>query len=116
MKFPAIVLLVLLALPGCDGPKQRAGELKDKVAAQDKGESYAGEGPNERMGKAGDRADEAEQQAKDATADALRKQGEAARRQADVPAGRLDEQARAIREDADKRGNVMDTEANARQK
>src|SRR3546814_17011761 len=62
-------------------------------------------GPNERIGEVRDRAAAAEQNVRDAAADALKAQGRNLERQADINATRLDEQARSIRDAADKRAD-----------
>ncbi len=107
----SIAPLALILVAGCSGPHQKAGQQQDKAAAVAQGQPYSGDGPNERIGKAVDRADRAAQQARKTAADALTTQGEAVRRQADVSADRLEERALAIRAEADQRGNVFDNQA-----
>ena len=107
MKYCAIMLLAIVVLAGCDGPHQKAGEAQDKAAAAAAGQPYGGDGANERIGKAVDRADRAAQQARDSAADSLRKQGDAIRLRADVGADRLEEQAGAIRAEADQRAKAV---------
>src|SRR3546814_3699830 len=67
-------------------------------------------GPNERIGEVRDRAAAAEQNVRDAAADALKAQGRNLERQADINATRLDEQARSIRDAADKRADALDAQ------
>src|SRR3546814_1574654 len=68
-------------------------------------------GPNERIGEVRDRAAAAEQNVRDAAADALKAQGRNLERQADINATRLDEQARSIRDAADKRADALDAQS-----
>ena len=116
MKILSIAPLALILVAGCSGPHQKTGQEQDKDAAAAQGQPYSGDGPNERIGKAVDRADRATQQARKTAADALTTQGEAIRRQADVSADRLEERALAIRNEADQRGDVFDTRARAQTK
>jgi hypothetical protein len=116
MRIFSIPLVVVLVLTGCNGPHQTAGQEQDKAAATAEGQPYSGDGPNERIGKAVDRADQAARHAREATADALTKQGNAIRQQADVAADRLEEQARVVRDDADRRADAYDTQARAQRK
>src|SRR3546814_13642281 len=64
-------------------------------------------GPNERIGEVRDRAAAAEQNVRDAAADALQAQRRNLERQADINATRLDEQARSLRDAADKRAAAL---------
>ena len=113
MKTYSIALLAIMAMAGCKGPGQTAGEAQDKAAAVANGQQYSGEGPNERIGKAVDRAAEAAKDARDASAVALKKQADAIRREADVGADRLKEQAKAVTSEADRRADVLDKQAKA---
>ena len=113
MKISSIALLAIVIVAGCKGPGQTAGEAQVKAAATANNQEYSGEGPNERIGKAVDRANDAAQDARDASAAALKKQGEAIRREADVRADRLKEQARAVTEEASRRAEILDKQARA---
>lgn len=114
MKSPYIALLGVLALAACDGPKQKAGGAQDRAAAAASGQPYTGEGPNERIGKAADRADRADRRARDASAEALKEQGNNIRRQADLSADRLEEQAKAIRQEASRQADALDSRTASR--
>jgi hypothetical protein len=116
MRILSIAPLVLILVAGCSGPHQTAGQEQDKAAAAAQGQPYSGDGPNERIGKAVDRADRATEQARKTAADALTTQGEAVRRQADVSADRLEERALAIRDEANGRANVFDAQARTQAK
>lgn len=116
MKSLPITLIAAILVAGCRGPHQTAGQEQDKAAAAAQGQPYSGDGPNERIGKAVDRADQAAAQARKTAADALTQQGNAVRRAADVSADRLEERAKAIRDAADKRADAFDAQAKAQLK
>jgi hypothetical protein len=107
----ALALFSIVALTACNGPNQEAGREQDKASATARGEPYSGSGPNERIGEVRDRAAAAEQNVRDAAADALKAQGRNLERQADINATRLDEQARSIRDAADKRADALDAQS-----
>ena len=115
MKIYPIALLAIAIVAGCKGPGQTAGEDQDKAAAAANGQQYSGEGPNERIGKVVDRANEAAKDARDASAVALKKQADAIRREADVSADRLKEQATAVTNQADQRAALLEKQAKAAQ-
>lgn len=107
MRFSLIASAVLWLLAACHGPAQKAGEQQDQVNANLAGQNYTGEGPNERIGESVDHADRAAREARQASEEATKKQGEAIRRQADVGATRLDEEAKAVRADAAQRAKAL---------
>src|ERR1041385_6904034 len=111
MKSYQAALFAIALVAGCKGPGQTAGEAQDRAAATANGQQYSGEGPNERIGKAVDRANEAAQEARDASAVALKKQANAIRREGAVGAQRLKEQAKAITDEAEQRAEKLDKEA-----
>ena len=111
MKSGVSILIAILALSGCKGPAQKAGEQRDKEAAATAGVAYNGSGPNEAVGRQKDRAVEAVDDAKHATAKALREQADQIRALAEVDAKRLDEQAKSIRSEADGRADKLDEQA-----
>jgi len=106
-----LLLAGYAALGACNGPHEQAGRDQDKSAAQSRGEPYRGSGPNQRLGQAQDRADDADRQLRDANGEVLKAQGREIRRNADVDATRLDEQSRAIRDAANVRARAVETEA-----
>jgi hypothetical protein len=107
-----ILFIAGLVLTGCDGPNAKGGEKQDKADAAANGSAYSGPGPNERIGRAVDRADRAAQNARDASATAVRKQGDSIQQQANIGATRLDEQAKAMRSAADQRAAALEANAN----
>ena len=112
-RLSALTLLGLIALTSCSGPNEKAGREQDKAAATAQGQAYTGDGPNQRIGEARDRATAAEQNVKDAEADAFKAEGRNLQRQAEVGAARLDEKSRAIRESADKQAEELNKKAKA---
>jgi hypothetical protein len=112
MRARQLVLLApWLLLAACQGPNAKAGEEKDKATAEAAGQTYKGDGPNERIGQAQDRAADAADDARNARADALHKQAEEIKAQADVEAGRLDQQAKALRERAKQQAEPLEAQA-----
>ncbi|WP_267382764.1 MULTISPECIES: hypothetical protein [unclassified Sphingomonas] len=111
MRIMMMALAGTLALAGCDGPKQKAGEAQDQAAANAAGVTYNGNGPNERLGKAQDKADRAAAKARDAQADALKQQGREIKSDADAKADKLEEQAKAIRDTAKDQARTLDKQA-----
>jgi len=109
-------MALLMILGACQGPQARAGAEKDKAAAEAAGQTYSGDGPNERVGAARDRAIDAAREAREAEAARLKRQGVSIRRQADVEAEQLEQKAKAIRKDADERGDALDAQAEAQRK
>lgn len=95
-----LLLLTSVVLTACKGPNAQAGRDQDKAAAQSCGEIFRGGGPNQRLGKAQDRADDADRQLSEANGDAIKARARELLRSADVKATRLDEQAKAIRASA----------------
>ena len=111
-----VLLSCCAALAACNGPHEQAGRDQDKSAAQSRGEPYRGSGPNQRLGQAQDRADDADRRLRDANGEVLKAQGREIRRHAEVDATRLDEQSRAIRDAANVRARAVETEAGAGRK
>src|SRR3546814_1697779 len=72
----ALALFSIVALTACNGPNQEADREQDKASATARGEPYSGSGPNERIGEVRDRAAAAEQNVRDAAADALKRSEE----------------------------------------
>jgi hypothetical protein len=109
------LLLSLLApavlLTGCDGAKEKAGREKDKAAAAASGVAYKGDGPNEQLGEAQDRADDAAKDARHAEASSLQQQARTVKAEADVDADRLEQQAKAIRMQAKERAAPLEQQA-----
>ncbi|MGR4893127.1 hypothetical protein ACIPPQ_19005 [Sphingopyxis sp. LARHCG72] len=116
MKTISINVMALLLLSACQGPQAKAGAEKDKAAAEAAGRVYEGNGPNEAIGAARDRAEDAAREAREAEAAGLKRQGDAIRRQADVEAEKLEQQAEAIRKEADAQADAFDAQAAAKRK
>lgn len=95
-------------LGGCQGPAETAGAKKDKAAAEAAGQTYDGDGPNERIGAARDRAAEAAEDARKAEAEAVEKQGDSIRTEADIEAERLEQEAEAVRKAANARAEAIE--------
>ena len=111
MRIMTIVLVGTLALTACSGPKQKAGEVQDQAAANVAGDTYNGNGPNERLGKAQDKADHAAAKARVAQADALKQQGREIKLEADAKADKLEEQVKSIRTTAKDQAHTLDKQA-----
>ena len=111
MRMVMVTLIGTLALSACDGPKEKAGEARDKANAAVAGVAYNGSGPNERLGEAQDTADHAAAKARDAQVDALKKQGREVRSDAEAQADKLEEQANAIRSGAKEQAKALDAQA-----
>ncbi len=95
---PAVMALLLAtSLAACDGPNEKAGREADRAAAQAQGIAISGEGANELIGEARDRAEQAERKAREARANALEGRADQLRSEADAEAEKLDQQARSIR-------------------
>jgi predicted small secreted protein len=109
----ALALLAAASLAACDGPAEKAGKDRDKVAAAANGLPYEGDGPNEKLGAAQDRATTAATRARDAEAAELKQQADNIRKEADDRADKLDAQAKATRDDADTRADAIDARAKA---
>lgn len=88
---------LLASLAGCDGPNEKAGREADRAAAAARGVSMSGEGANELIGEAQDRAESAALKAREGRADALEDKADQLRSEADAEAEKLDQEARAIR-------------------
>lgn len=113
MKRTLLSATAVLSLAACDGPAEKAGKESDQAAAAAAGQPYKGEGSNEKLGEAQDRANKAANDARDAQADELKQQGKAIREEADGRADKLEVQAKRIRDEADKRADVYDDRAKA---
>lgn len=112
----SLMVLCCTGLAACRGPNEQAGREQDKSAAELRGETYSGSGPNQRIGEASDRAVAADQKLRTAQGKVLEAQGLKIQRGADVDAARLDEQSRAIRNAAQANASVLESEASAVQK
>jgi hypothetical protein len=108
MKVFLPLLVAALTLGACDGPAETAGAEKDKAAADAAGTAYNGDGPNERIGEAQDRAAKAAENAREAEQEALEKEQDSIRSAADIEAERLEQQAKALREAADARADAIE--------
>jgi hypothetical protein len=93
-----LLFVLAIAASGCDGPNERSGREADRAAAAAQGVNMSGEGSNELIGEAQDRAERAARKAVEARADALEDRADQLRREADAEAEKLDQQARAARE------------------
>lgn len=99
MRTVAIALLLsTVALAGCDGPRENAGEVADNASGAVGSEDTLRQGPAERLGEKQDRAAEAAKEAREAQADALDDAAEAKRDQADEAGERLEQEAAKLRE------------------
>ena len=108
MKIYILAIAPALLLGACQGPEAQAGAEKDKAAAVAAGQSYDGDGPNERIGDARDRAADAAEDAHEAEADAIEKERDSIRSAADIEAERLEQQAKAVRKAADERADAVE--------
>ncbi len=111
MRMTTLGLVATVALVSCSGPKQKAGEQRDKAEAAASGVPYVGQGPSERAGKAQDKIDAAQADAADAQADALIAQGKQIRATADAQADRLEQRAKDIRASARKQAEQLKDQA-----
>lgn len=107
MKSIHLLIAPALLLGACQGPAETAGAKKDKAAAEAAGQTYDGDGPNERIGAARDRAADAAEDARKAEAAAIEKQGDSIRTEADIEAERLEQEAEAVRKAADARADAI---------
>lgn len=57
----SLMVLCCAGLAACRGPNEQAGREQDKSAAELRGETYSGSGPDQRIGEASDRAVAADQ-------------------------------------------------------
>jgi hypothetical protein len=108
MKIFILAITPALLLGACQGPKAQAGAEKDKAAAVAAGQSYDGDGPNERIGAARDRAADAAEDAREAEAEAIEKERDSIRSAADIEAERLEQEAKAVRKAADERADAVE--------
>jgi hypothetical protein len=87
----------LMAVAGCDGAREDAGEQADNAVNLVEGEDAIESGPHETLGEKQDEAAESANEARDARADTLEAQAEEARSTADAEADRLEEAAQKAR-------------------
>jgi hypothetical protein len=92
-----LAMSAALALAGCDGPRENAGEQADFAAGAVNSEDTLRSGPAEQLGEIEDRADQARERATDAQADALEAAADEKREAADQAADALENQANAVR-------------------
>jgi hypothetical protein len=92
-----IALTALIALAGCDGPRENAGENADFAAGEVGSNDTLRQGPAEKLGEAQDTAEERAAQAKEAEAKALEAQADEQRAAADQQADALEDQAERVR-------------------
>jgi hypothetical protein len=107
MKNFTLTLACALSLGACQGPEAQAGADKDKIAAEAAGETYEGDGPNESIGAARDRAADAAEEAREAEAEAIEKARDSIHSTADVEAERLEQQAKEVRKAAEERADAV---------
>lgn len=103
-------MLGALALAGCDGPNEEAGERGDAATNQASG---IGDGPGERIGEIEDRTQRDQARATEGRADVLEDQADSARATADEAADRLEEQAERLRTGAEGEADALDQQADA---
>ena len=92
-----IALTALIALAGCDGPRENAGENADFAAGEVGSNDTLRQGPAEKLGEAQDTAQERAEEAKEAEAKSLEAQAEEARKSADQQADALEDEADRVR-------------------
>lgn len=93
----AFALIVAIALAGCDGPRENAGEQADFEAGAVNSEDTLRSGPAEQLGEKQDKADRARARAADAQADALEAAADEKREAADQQADALENEAKQVR-------------------
>ena len=92
-----LTIVMALALAGCDGPRENAGEQADFAAGAVNSEDTLRQGPAEKLGEAEDRAEDARKRAADARADELEAEADRQRETADQQADALENQAKQVR-------------------
>lgn len=97
LGWAGVTASLALALCSCDGPKEQVGRTEDRADAAASGLNTTDEGPKELSGEAQDRVDEADREARDASADALEARADQLRQAADVQADQLDQKAEEVR-------------------
>jgi hypothetical protein len=90
-------ILVALAIAGCDGPRENAGEQADFAAGEVNSEDTLRSGPAEQLGETEDRADQTRKRAADARADELEAAADQKREAADQQADALENEAKQVR-------------------
>jgi hypothetical protein len=93
----AIAGTLALALAGCDGPREQAGEIADNASGAVDGEDSMKSGPAETMGERQDEAADSANRARDAAADALDEKAESAEDAAKQEAELLRQHADKVR-------------------
>ena len=92
-----IAFAALIALAGCDGPRENAGENADFASGAVNSEDTLRQGPAERLGETRDIAAERAEEAREAQAEALEAAADEKRESADQQADALEEQADRVR-------------------
>ena len=92
-----LAILCALALIGCDGPRENAGEQADFAAGEVNSEDTLRSGPAEQLGEKQDQADQARERAAEARADELEAAADEKREVADQEADALENQAKQVR-------------------
>ncbi|HZB69087.1 MAG TPA: hypothetical protein VE403_01875 [Sphingomicrobium sp.] len=92
-----IALAALIALLGCDGPRENAGENADYAAGVVNSPDTLRQGPAEKLGEAQDMAAKRAEEAKEAEAKALEAAADEKRAEADQEADALEQQADVVR-------------------
>lgn len=90
-------MIATLALVGCDGPRENAGEQTDFATGEVNSEDTLRSGPAEELGEKADQADRARQRAIDARADELEAAADEKREAADQLADALENEAKQLR-------------------
>ena len=94
-----IAIAALIALAGCDGPRENAGENADYAAGVVNSPDTLRQGPAEKLGEAQDIAAKRAEEAKEAEARSLEATADEKRAVADKEADALEQQADAVRND-----------------
>ena len=92
-----VLFAALIALAGCDGPRENAGENADFAAGAVNSPDTLRQGPAERLGEAQDIAAKRAEEAKEAEAKALEATADEKRATAEMEADALDQQADQVR-------------------
>ena len=91
------MVLAALALAGCDGPREDAGEQADLAAGEVNSADTLRSGPAEKLGRVEDRADETRKRAVEARVDELEAAADEKREAADQEADALENEAKRLR-------------------
>ena len=92
-----LAFVALIALAGCDGPRENAGENADYAAGVVGSNDTLRQGPAEKLGEAQDMAAKRAEEAKEAEAKALEAAAKEKRAEADEQAEELEQRADAVR-------------------